>query len=100
VSGEISADLGACSAVITVTGADSRPVYAAKVTARIQYGMFGVKRLDLEAYTGADGRLSMKGMPDAVKKPVVIHISKDGKEDSVEFKPEIRCRATFDVQLH
>lgn len=100
IPGEISADLGACSAVITVTGSDSKPVYAAKVTARIQYGMFGIKRLDLEAYTGSDGRLTMKGMPGSLKKPVFIHIAKDGKEDSVEFEPDIRCHATFDVQLH
>src|SRR5271166_4264868 len=49
---EISADLGACSALITVTGADSKPIYSAKVNTRIRYGPLGVKKLDLEAFTG------------------------------------------------
>ena len=41
-------DLGPCSAAITVTGADSKPVYAAKITARVQYGVMGIQKLDLE----------------------------------------------------
>jgi hypothetical protein len=28
-----------------------------------------------------------------------IHVSKDEKEETVEFKPSLRCHATFDVQL-
>jgi hypothetical protein len=97
---EISADLGSCSALITVTDADAKPVYGAKVTARVQYGMMGVKKLDLEAYTGADGKLKIDRLPETLKKPLVIHIEKDGKSNQVEFNPGLRCRATFDVQLH
>jgi len=96
---EISADLGTCSALITVTGADSKPVYGAKMSTRIQYGLLGVKRLDLEAFTGADGQVRITHLPQALKKPMYIHISKDDKEELVEFKPNVRCRATFNVQL-
>ena len=59
VSAEISADLGTCSALITVTGSDLKPVYAAKMATRIRYGPLGVKKLDLEAFTGADGQLKI-----------------------------------------
>ena len=83
-SAEISADLGPCSALITVTGADSKPIYAAKITARVQYGMMGVKKLDLEAYTGPDGKLKIARLPQALKKPMIIHVGKDGKGDQVE----------------
>ncbi len=96
---EISADLGPCSALITVTGADSKPVYGAKITARAQYGFMGVKKLDLEAYTGADGKLKIARLPESLKKPMIIHVGKDDKGDQVEFKPAERCNATFDVQL-
>ena len=97
---EISADLGTCSAVIHVAGADSKPVYAAKVTTRIRYGAFGVKRLDLEAFTGSDGQVTITHLPEVLKKPVYIHVTKDDKDEMVEFKPSERCKATFDVQLH
>jgi hypothetical protein len=96
---EISADLGACSALIEVFGADSKPVYAAKVNTRIRYGVLGVKRLDLEAFTGADGQLKITNLPDTLKKPMYIYVSKDSKQEMVEFRPDLRCHATFNVQL-
>jgi hypothetical protein len=96
---EISAELGTCSALITVTGADSKPVYNAKITTRIHYGMMGVKKLDLETYTSANGQAKIAKLPEVPKKPVFIYVSKDDKLEIVEFKPDVRCRATFDVQL-
>jgi hypothetical protein len=99
VPAEISADLGSCSAAINVTGADSKPVYAAKVTTRIRYGALGVKRLDLEAFTGSDGQVKITHLPEVLKKPLYIHVTKDDKDEMVEFKPSERCKATFDVQL-
>jgi hypothetical protein len=96
---EISADLGPCSALMIVTDSDSKPIYGAKITTRIQYGPFGVKKLDLEAYTGVDGQLRITKLPETLKKPMYIHIAKDDKQEVEEFKPEIQCHATFKVQL-
>lgn len=97
---QISADLGPCSALLTVTGTDGKPVYGAKVTARVRYGMMGVKKLDLEAFTGPDGKLKIAKLPDSLKKPMFILVAKDDKSDQVEFKPAERCNATFEVHLH
>ena len=97
--GEISADLGPCFAAITVTGADSKPIYGARITARVQYGAMGIRKLDLEAYTGSDGKLKITRLPESLKKPMVIHVSKDDKADQVEFKPAQSCHATFAIQL-
>jgi len=97
--GEISAELGSCSAVITVVGPDAKPIYAAKITARIQYGPLGIKKLDLEAYTGSDGQVKLNSLPNTLKKPVFIHIDKDGKADVEEFKPSENCHATYNVKL-
>jgi hypothetical protein len=96
---EISAEQGTCSALITVTGADSKAVYNAKVTTRVHYGFMGIKKLDLETFTSAAGQVKIVGLPEVPKKPVLIFISKDGKFQSVEFKPEVHCQATLDVQL-
>jgi hypothetical protein len=96
---EISADLGTCSALITVTGADSKPIYSAKVNTRIRYGLLGVKKLDLEAFTNADGQLKITNLPEVLKKPMYIYIQKDDKQKTVEFRPDMHCRATFNVQL-
>lgn len=96
---EISADLGPCSALIIVTDSESKPIYAAKINTRIQYGPFGVKKLDLEAYSGADGQIRITKLPETLKKPMYIHIAKDDKQDIEEFKPDVQCHATFKVQL-
>jgi len=96
---EISADLGTCSALITVTGIDLKPIYGAKITTRVRYGLLGVKKLDLEAYTGVDGQLKITNLPEALKKPMYIYINKEDKQEIVEFKPDVHCRATFNVQL-
>jgi hypothetical protein len=96
---EISADLGTCSALITVTGADSKPIYSAKVSTRIRYGMMGVKKLDLETFTSAGGQVKIVGLPEVPKKPVYLYITKDEMMETVEFKPDVRCHATFDVRL-
>lgn len=96
---EISADQGGCSALITVTGADSKAIYNAKVTTRVHYGFMGAKKIDLETYTSAAGQVKIVGLPEVPKKPIFIYISKDDKTESVEFKPEEHCRATFDVRL-
>jgi hypothetical protein len=96
---EISADLGTCSALIMVTGIDLKPIYGAKITTRIRYGLMGVKRLDLEAFTGADGKVKITNLPEILKKPMYIYINKDDKQEIVEFKPDVHCRATFNVQL-
>ena len=96
---EISADLGTCSALINVTGADSKPIYNAKVTTRIRYGAMGVKKLDLETYTSANGQAKFVKLPEVPKKPIYFYVSKDDKLEMVEFKPDVRCQATLDVQL-
>jgi hypothetical protein len=96
---EISAGLGSCSALLTVTGTDNKPVYAAKITARVRYGAFGVKKLDLEAFTGPDGRVKITHLPEVLKKTMTIHIIKGDLEDEVDFDPIEKCHATFNVQL-
>ena len=76
---EISADLGTCSALVTVTGTDSKPIYNAKVTTRIRYGALGVKKLDLETFTSAAGQVKIVKLPEVPKKPIYIYVSKDDK---------------------
>ena len=92
--------MGSCSAEFTVTTPDQKPVYAAKMLARIQYGLMGVKRLDLEAYTDAQGHLKITKLPEVVKKPLYIHLQKGDKEQIVTFRPEANCHAHFNVVLY
>ena len=59
----------------------------------------GAKKLDLETYTSVGGQVKIVGLPEIPKKPVYIYVSKDEMVETVEFKPDVACHATFDVQL-
>ena len=96
---EISADLGPCSAHITVTGTDAKPIYAAKITARVLYGPFSVKKLDLTAYTGADGQVRSPTCRRSAKKTMTIYIRNTDDEVAVDFTPSSNCHSSFSVQL-
>jgi hypothetical protein len=96
---EISADLGTCSALITVRDKDAKPIYNVKVTARIRYGVMGAKKLDLETYTNSTGQAKVTNLPEAPKKPIYFYVSKDEMLEIVEFAPDVHCHATFDVVL-
>jgi hypothetical protein len=100
LANEISADLGPCSADLFAAAPDGKPVYGAAVTTRIQYGLMGVKKLDLSAYTDSKGHLKITNLPLTLKKPLYIHIQKQDKEQIVSFKPEESCKATFKVVLY
>jgi hypothetical protein len=58
-----------------------------------------VKRLDLEAFSSPNGQIKITNLPEVLKKPVYIYINKDDKQEIVEFKSDLRCAATFNVQL-
>jgi hypothetical protein len=96
---EIAADLGACSALITVVGPDSRPVYNARISGRIRYGMWGAKKLDLEVFTSAGGQVKIAGLPETPKKPILFDITKGDKGATVEYGPGSDCRGKYRVQL-
>jgi hypothetical protein len=96
---EISADLGSCSALFTVTGKDAKPIYNVKISTRIRYGVLGAKKLDLETFTNSTGQAKFINLPEAPKKPIYFYVSKDDKLEIVEFAPDVRCQATFDVAL-
>ena len=88
---QVSAEVGPCYAQIRVTDEHQRPVYAAKVTARVQYGLLGAKRVDLEGYTDNDGKIRLAELPDSVKKTILVHIVKGELESIVEVRPQENC---------
>jgi hypothetical protein len=96
---ELSAGLGDCSALITVTDAAGKPIFNAKVSTRLRYGFLGAKKMDLEAFSSAGGQVNFTHLPEKLKRPATIDISKGDKTQSVDFDPRTHCQAAFNVQL-
>jgi hypothetical protein len=94
----ISARLGMCTADFTVTEADGKPVYAATVHVRIRYGLFGMKRMDLEVGTNSDGKARVEGLPLGGRR-LVYDITKDTRKTTVEQDLTTNCHVMHTVAL-
>ena len=90
---------GPCSLELTVSH-DGKPAVAAHVKVHIAYGFAGIRKLDLDAYTGNDGKLKFTGLPDRVKRPPLeFHASKDKLAGIASFDPESECHEKLDIVL-
>jgi hypothetical protein len=91
--------IGACSAEFRVVGGDNKPLYNAQVHTLIKYGAFGVKKLDLQGSTNADGKIKFTGLPDVNKRPVFFDIKQGTKTAQRAFEPGAECHPVFEVIL-
>lgn len=95
----ISADLGNCTADFHVTGADSKPIYNARVHTLIKYGAFSMRKTELEVRTDANGEASVINLPNFAKKPITFDVSNGSASSTVEFSPGSQCHAKYDISL-
>src|SRR5262249_43616434 len=95
----IDGGAGPCAVTLTVTS-DSKPVVAADVRVHIEYGFAGIRRLDLEAYTGNDGKVQFTGLPSRVHKPPLqFRASKDNLTGTAVYNPDSECKAAHEIVL-
>lgn len=91
---------GPCSLALTVMTADGKPVYAATVHVHIAYGFAGMRRLDLDAGTNADGKVKFIGLPSRVHRPPLeFHAFKNRMVGVAADDPAFECQAKHDIVL-
>lgn len=90
---------GPCSLELTVSH-EGKPAVAAHVKVHIAYGFGGIRKLDLDAYTGNDGKLKFTGLPDRIKRPPLeFHAAKDKLVGLATYDPESECHEKLDIVL-
>ena len=94
----LKAGLGPCSADFSVKDADGMPVYGASVHVKVRYGVFGVKRADLEVGTNSSGDARIEGLPDKAR-PLVYDVQKAGKKATAEQNVATTCNAKYALTL-
>jgi hypothetical protein len=93
-------EAGPCSLQLTVTDPDGKPVYAATIKVHMAYGFGGIRRLDLEAGTNADGKAKFVGLPTRVRRPPLeFKASKDQLTGVATYDPAGECQAQHDIRL-
>ena len=91
---------GPCSLELTALTADGKPVYAATIKVHIAYGFAGIRRLDLEAGTNAEGKVKFVGLPSRVHRPPLeFRASKGQLVGMATYDPDSECQAKHDIML-
>ncbi len=91
---------GPCSAELTVTSPDGKPVYAATIKVHIAYGFAGTHRLDLEAGTNSGGKVKFTGLPVRVHRPPLeFTATKDDLSGVATYDPSAECQAKHEIML-
>ena len=96
----IDGGAGPCSVELTVTTEGGKPVGGADVKVHISYGFAGIRRLDLEAYTGTQGKLRFTGLPVRVHQPPLeFHAAKGQARGIATYDPQLECQAKHNIAL-
>ncbi len=95
----IDAGAGPCTADMTVTDADGKPVYAATIRVHIAYGFMGVRKMDLEIGTNVDGKAQFVGLPDKLNKTLYFQASKGNSKGAAFDNPAKHCHTQHSIVL-
>src|SRR5215813_10125766 len=91
--------VGQCTADFTITDADNKPIYAAKVKVHIAYGFASARKLDLEVGTNVDGKARFTSLPDRSKKGLFFEASEGDRTGTAFLDPSKTCQAQFTIAL-
>jgi len=94
----IDGGIGPCSVDVTVT-ATGAPVYNAKITVHIAYGLMNLHKLDLEVGTNAAGKARFTGLPDKTRQGLFFRASEGAREGSAFDDPAKTCKADLTITL-
>ena len=95
----IDAELGSCSVQFTVKDGSGQPVSGAQLRVRIAYGFMGMRKLDLEVPTNAEGKARFVGMPGNLKKALFFRATKDKLTGTAFYDPARNCAAEHTIVL-
>ena len=95
----IDGGAGRCSVDFNVTDTAGKPVYDARINVHIAYGFMGVRKLDLQLGTNADGKARFQGLPEKVRQPLTFVASEDDLEGTATYDPAVECSAKHDIVL-
>src|SRR5690349_12934516 len=94
----VDGEAGPCSVELTVVDEEGKAVFSAQVKVRIAYGFAGTHKLDLSAYTNAQGKTKFKGLPAKVRKPPIEFVAAKGELNGLAtVNPEAECTAKHDI---
>jgi hypothetical protein len=95
----VDAGIGPCTADISITDTDNKPVYGAKLKVHIAYGFGGFHKLDLEVGTNVDGKGRFTGLPDRIKRGLFFEASEGDRTGEAFDDTSKTCQAQLPITL-
>lgn len=95
----IDGGIGPCTADFTITDADGKPLYDAKIRVHIAYRFLNAHKLDLEVGTNADGRARFTGLPDKIKHGIYFYATQGDLQAEAFDDTANNCKAAFALAL-
>jgi hypothetical protein len=96
----VDAGRGGCSVDFRVTDSNKQPIYHATVYVKIKYGFLGLRRMELQVDTNADGRARVTGLSSQTRKePLSFRIWYHDAAKTVLHYPAVDCNKHYDVTL-
>lgn len=95
----IDAEAGPCSVEFTVTDIAGRGLYAARIKVHIEYGLFGLRQLDLEVATNADGMARFEALPESTDGALFFRASKGPMRGFAFYSPDEECTGKHTIVL-
>jgi hypothetical protein len=89
----IDAEAGTCSVQMTVRDGDGKPVCAAIIRVHVSYGFFGLRKVDVEIGTNADGKAEFVGLPQKESDFCIFVRAAVGRKECCPLHPP-RLRGT------
>jgi hypothetical protein len=93
----VDAQLGPCSADLTVKDTNGKPVYNSKIDVRVAYGHF--HRMDLEVSTNLDGKARFAGIPTNTRRGLLYQAAEGDRSGNAFQDPAAKCNAQFTIVL-
>lgn len=95
----IDAEAGPCSVELTVMDGTDDPVYAATIRVRVSYGFLGVRRIDLEIGTNAEGKAKFVGLPQDGERVLYFRATKGRLKGVAVHSTAQNCEARHLIVL-
>jgi hypothetical protein len=95
----VNGEAGPCSVEFTVTDGAGRRVYDARIHVHIEYGLFGLRKLDLEIGTSANGMARFEGLPQDPDGVLFFRAKKGKLEGFAFYDPNQECHGQHAIVL-
>ena len=95
----VDGGIGSCTADFTISDADHKPVYGAKIKVHIAYGFASIRKLDLEVGTNADGKARFTGLPNRLKRPLIFTATEGDRTAETTDDTSDTCQGQFTLSL-